>query len=279
MIYAFNDSDPEDRDYKPVKTPEEAAAINTKGYGIFHTVNEFKGARKISNLTKIKAWYADLDDYDLPIDKLLKKLPLYPTTAVKTKSGYHLYFDATNASMGNYKIIGKRIVHALGAKESVYDLARLLRVPGFYHLKDPNNPFLVKTVFQCRAVYSETIMMYMFKPHPDELKKPEEYKPIAKPTSTGDTYFDKIHNTNQEMLLRMLSGKACVRGESYSFKQTGGGKKNILVNGKSTPCWIDRQGRIGSQTDGGPSVYQWLKWFGYSHSDVMGILKQEIGEL
>lgn len=276
-LYAFNDSDAESRDYKTV-TLENAQEWNKKGYGIFHTVNVFNGSRKIANLKKILAWYADIDDYDKTLEKMIMLLPIYPTMVVKTKSGYHLYFEASDATVVNYKLIGKRIIHALGAKESVYDLARLLRVPGFYHMKDTSNPFLVRQVFSYPASYSEKQMLYLLKPHPEELLKVEEYKP-KEYKATGDSYFDKIHSLNQEDLLRQLSGKSCVFGESYSFKPVSGGKKNIFVNGKSTPCWIDRNGKIGSQSGGGPTVIQWLHWLGHDYREIGQILKQEIGEL
>lgn len=278
--WAFHDSNPERRRYTKLTSVDEAKEYNSQGFGIFYAVNEFDGDRKIDNLKNICSWYVDLDDHQPPLDQIIKVSPMYPSSVTFTKRGVHIIFHAKNASMLHYKMINKRLLHMFGGKTSVFDVARLLRVPGFFHMKEPANPYLVKRVFEADFVYSEEQMLGILKPHPDERKVLEETKAVfIKASDSGGDYFSKIHEADQEELLSRLSGKACVYYERYSFRRAGK-NKNILVNGKGTSCFIDHQKRIGGHVGGGfPSVYEWLRYYGYSHKEVMEILKQEIGDL
>ena len=78
--------------------------------------------------------------------------------------------------------------------------------------------------------------------------------------------------------LERLSGHLGVRGEEYTFKQTSRGW-NIYVNGRLSSCWVDNQGRIGSLSKGGPSLYQWLVWFGHRPGEVARIIRDVYPEL
>lgn len=276
--YAFHDSNPDQRRYSAIE-PHQAADYNSKGFGIFYTVNSFNGGRKIENLAKINSWYVDLDDQQLPLDHIIRRAPFFPSSVTYSKRGAHIIYHAKDASLHHYKTINKRLHRLFSSGESVYDVARLLRVPSYFHLKDPSSPFLVKRIFEADFAYTEAQMLAMLKKHPDEEKKPEEIKSVYHPPVAGEDYFSKIHSADQEVLLQMLSGKACVNYEAYSFRRAGK-NKNILVNGKGTSCFIDSQKRIGGHVGGGfPSVYEWLRYYNYSHKEVMNILKQEIGEL
>lgn len=275
-MYAFKDNDPEDRQYRVVETPEEATGLNEQGFGIFWTVNDFKGSRKIENLERINAWYVDLDDSKPPLQELLDSFALLPTAVVETKRGYHVYFQADNATFRNYKTLQRRLYRQFGDGDSVYDVTRLLRVPGYLHQKDQANPFLVKLVHQLPVSYTEEQMLYYLKPIAEELEqdKPAPYK--AKIRTDTSSIFDQIHNMDQRPLLELLSGRPEVGGESYTFRRSGDGKFNILVNKQSTACWLDSRGRIGSHAGGGPSVWEWLRYYGYSHREVEEILKKYV---
>lgn len=273
--YAFSDVDPSNRNYTQIEK-DEAFQYNEKGNGIFWTVNEFNGPRKIDNLSKINSWFVDIDFQKDDIDKLIAKSPLYPSMVVETKRGYHLYFNAKNATLTNYKLINKRLLEYFGEGEkSVFDVARLLRVPGYNHLKDPANPFMIKTVYEMDVTYTEELILYVLKKHPDEIKvKVVEHTKFA---PTGDSFWDTINLSNQEELLKCISGKSCVNFESYTFKSVGANKKNIFVNDQPTSCWVDSSGLIGSHGSGGPTVIQWLMYFGHSKKEAVDILKDNLG--
>lgn len=279
--YAFHDSDAENRRYAEI-AQADAAEYNAKGFGIFYTPNSFNGARKIENLQKINSWYVDLDDWQPSLDQIIKRSPMYPSSVTFTRRGVHIIFHAKNASFHNYKLVNKRLLRVFGGKTSVFDVTRLLRVPGYFHMKDPTAPYMINRVFEADFAYSEEQMLGLLAAHPDEKELLEQKKTVYTMSVTTDgskDYFTRIHEADQEVLLGALSGKACVYFEQYSFRRAGK-NKNILVNGKSSSCFIDQQKRIGGHQGGGfPSVYEWLRYYGYSHREVFEILKTEVGEL
>jgi putative DNA primase/helicase len=74
--------------------------------------------------------------------------------------------------------------------------------------------------------------------------------------------------------LKKLSGKPEVRNQMFDFKSNINGTWQIIVDGKVTGCWIDSQGYIGSYDKGGPTVVQWLQWYGHTKLNAMVILKK-----
>lgn len=77
--------------------------------------------------------------------------------------------------------------------------------------------------------------------------------------------------------LEKLSGAEELKGEVIDFKQNSNGTHQIIVDGKSTGCWIDHNGFIGSNDKGGPTAIQWIEWYGYSTEDAYKIaLKYDV---
>jgi hypothetical protein len=152
----------------------KAVDLNKQGYGIHFTPNDFSGDRKKDNITKINYWFADIDE-GLKTEQMDKidKLLLKPSIVVESKRGYHLYWCAVDASIENFRLIQEGIINKIGSDPGLKDPARLMRLPGFYHVKDKDAPFLVKKVFSSEDKYTEKEMMYAF----------EYNKPISKPTN------------------------------------------------------------------------------------------------
>lgn len=118
-----------------------------------------------------------------------------------------------------------------------------------------------------------------------EVRSKQEQNIPARPAPTrvfrvlnGQLDLDRLHATNQQSLLARLSGHPIVHGERYSFRRVSNGNHNIVVNGKPTSCFIDRQGRIGSLSGGGPSVYQWVRWFGHDARSAIAVLRDVFPE-
>jgi hypothetical protein len=72
---------------------------------------------------------------------------------------------------------------------------------------------------------------------------------------------------------------AAVNGERFTFKRCARGTHNILVDGKGTSCWVDDSGRIGSNKGGGPTLYQWLRFYGNSPKECTRVLKETFPHL
>jgi hypothetical protein len=267
-----------------VANHDEAVEWNREGWGIFQTVNDFSGPRRIQNLTRINAWALDMDA-GTKAEQLarIKRGPLLPSQIVETKRGFQVYFRAKDAQPQHWNsIVLDRMVPFYGADSNARDLARILRVPDFYHLKDPSTPFLVRTVFQQNVAYTEQQVASRFEDIGTKVraqKQQAEAKRVYRDPTAGESLWDAIYNLDCEEVLSRLSGHPAVGGEQYTFRRTGNGNLNLLVDGKTSSCWIDANKRIGSLSRGGPSATQWLRWFNVEYRDIADIMKRLFPQL
>ncbi len=260
----------------------EAPRLNKLGFGMFQAVQLFGSeTRQISNLKQILSWAVDID-VGTKEDQLARVFEfLVPSLIVETKRGVHIYYDAKNATKENYQsIVADRLVPQLSADKKAKDLARVLRVPGYFHMKNPTEPFLIKTIHQYPVAYTEEQMIYAFKLPPQEEVVVEEKRELRKIfRNEADDFWEQVYNLDCEVALNRLSGTAAVSFETYTFKRVSNGNLNIFVNGKGTSCWIDKNKRIGSMDGGGPTIYQWLKWFTHDDKRAYENLKTNFQEL
>lgn len=242
----------------------ELQHYNDLNFGVFQTVNEFNGRRVKANLTKINAWYVEIDYKGVakePISTFVDGL-LIPSKIVDTKNGYHIYFNAHNCDLniGDYDTIQLRLKEYYGGDGNARDVCRYLRVPGYYHCKDVNDRYLCKTVFESTAIYRKQLMLLYLPKSSRELV--DEVKVVIKKATTSTDHFgDWISSQNQMQLLTYLNGSSLVRGDSFRFYRTSGGKFNTYTNGKPSAWFIDANGRIGSSVGGGPTIIQFVAWY------------------
>lgn len=257
---------------------DDAPAWNARGWGIFATVQKFRGARRKENLERIRAWAIDLDGGNKVAQRTrIAAANLWPSSVVETKNGYHVYWYAEDAKPEHYRMVLDRLVTFFGADKNARDLARVLRVPGFLHQKDPANPFLVKHVHGPvrTRVYLERQMLAAFPPGADEIESRRRHNQQRREYTApgGDGFWERVYNLDCLDGLERLSGHGAVGGERYTFKRMANGSHNVVVDGKGSSCWVDENGRIGSKTKGGPTLYQWVRWFGNSPSECARVLK------
>lgn len=147
----------------PVKY-EDLEKYNKLGYAIYWTPNDFDGDRKAKNLIKINFWIADIDEGSKEGQmQRIKALALKPSKIIETKKGFHCYWTAEDATIENYKDIECGIIEKLKADKACKDVCRLLRFPNYYHLKDPDNPFLVRCIYNSDEKYKESEMLFTFR--------------------------------------------------------------------------------------------------------------------
>jgi hypothetical protein len=271
MLYALHEN--EDNASMITVDDKEARAFNAKGFGIFRTVNSFKESRKIVNLDKINSWYVEMDG-EKPEQLLkIKDSPIYPSRVVESKNGYHLYFSAIDATLEHYTRIEEGLIHHFGGDPKAKDVTRVLREPGFHHWKDIHFPFMVKEIFRADNIrYREKDMFHFFSPpiKAEVIPEAKVYTPIV---SSGEGLTEFLNGLDNQDALERLSRTSWVNFEEYSFKPTSRGRKNIIVNGKSTSCFIDENKRIGANP-GGPNCYHWLRYFGHTDKEIVVILKE-----
>ncbi len=125
---------------------EELCKYNNSGYGIFCNINAMDGnGWETINVSYIRTHVVDLDDpftshagYQQALAGILK-----PVFTIQTSPGkYHIYWPVVPYA-GNefYTLHQRKLAQAYGGDRSIIDAARVMRVPGFYHLK--KEPVLV----------------------------------------------------------------------------------------------------------------------------------------
>lgn len=119
--------------------------LNEKGYGIFVCVNATTGSsRKSEDISRVRAVWQE-DDGNWKGD-----LPLPPSLTVQTSEGrFHRYWivgqwPADGPGRQDFKSVMAGMVENYGSDPNAKDISRVLRLPGFYHVK--SEPQLVRIV-------------------------------------------------------------------------------------------------------------------------------------
>jgi P4 family phage/plasmid primase-like protien len=126
----------------------ELHRLNQEGAGIFVTINEIKPgtSRKKENVTRVRALVLDLDC--VPLKPVLKS-SLQPHIVVQTSPGkYHCWYFVDGCSLERFTELQVALARRFGGDLSVKDMPRVMRLPGFYHQKNPDKPFLVKAIHE-----------------------------------------------------------------------------------------------------------------------------------
>lgn len=281
-LYRLFDPDPK-RGCHHVSSFDEAWKFSGEKWGIFWSVNEFDGpTRKKENLKSVLSFAVDLDGGDKVAMREKIRKYITPSATVETKNGYHVYYDAVDATAASYEeIVSERLVPLLGGDPKAKDVARILRVPGFSHWKNPDEPYAIKLVQSSDNVYTEQDMMRAFPLPKAKEQVSQERFTLRKVLSFQSDHglFDRIYSLDCEQALRRVSGSFAVGHEMFSFKRMTNGNLNILVNMKPTSCWIDGKKRIGSADGGGPTIWQWVNWYHRDHKKTYELIKQFFPEL
>lgn len=138
------------------------AALNEKGAGIFTTINQTDGTgRKGENITKARALVVDFDNerperlQDLQTLELIHGIK-EPSLVVESSHGkHHAYWLCDDLTPEQYTALQVALFKTLAGftefsrdeiDTTLKDKAKVIRVAGFKHQKDPANPFLSKVV-------------------------------------------------------------------------------------------------------------------------------------
>lgn len=268
-------------------TSDKLFDLNSRGAGIFFTVNKFPtGKRTKNDCSGVNAWFVESDD--LSIDDQTRNLlssPLAPSIVVRSKKSLHAYWLAKDATIENFVKIQQGLIEKFSGDPAMKDISRVLRIPGFYHNK--SDPFMVDLMdFRPDLVYTEEQMLNAFPyiekaPVPASISSsvPETTSQMSQKVSK-DVFWKTLANLNCKTVLERLSGKEIVKKEIYTFRSRGGtGGEYIDVNGAPANCWIDKDGLIGSGSKAGPTWIQWLLYYGVDKARVAEFAKKELRDL
>jgi Primase C terminal 2 (PriCT-2)/RepB DNA-primase from phage plasmid len=131
------------------------------GAGVYISGNVTDGfGRSTNNITRIAAVIADMDN-GLP-----SSFPLVPTIVVETSPGkfqsWWVLDDGETLTVTEHRHLHTRLVHEYGADPRATGIARVYRVPGFWHLK--GEPFLVRVVGGAMRPVSQAALVTAFPP-------------------------------------------------------------------------------------------------------------------
>jgi hypothetical protein len=113
--------------------------LNARGAGIFVAVNQFNGQRNKTNLSRVRGVHADFDGVDQDTLDTVRAI-LRPTIEVQTSGpmNWHFYWllhEGETMTPSTAEDINRHLVQ-LGADPAAIDITRLLRLPGFKHMKN-----------------------------------------------------------------------------------------------------------------------------------------------
>ncbi|KQO18709.1 DNA-primase RepB domain-containing protein [Paenibacillus sp. Leaf72] len=72
------------------------------------------------------------------------KTHIKDTMIVETKNGYHIYWVIQGGSVSKFVPIQKALAKKFSSDPMITNLSRVMRIPGFYHMKNPRSPFMVR---------------------------------------------------------------------------------------------------------------------------------------
>ena len=139
----------------------------SNGCGVFFSVNAFNGRRRKECVALLRAFYIDWDaakqggvqsqeEIDAAKVAMLKRLlllegPFLPHVIIETRNGLHVLWFIDNGdraiTVPEYERAMERLIEHFGADPGAKDVTRVLRLPGFLHLKDPASPFPVSFLY------------------------------------------------------------------------------------------------------------------------------------
>lgn len=245
--------------------------LNKKWAWIFFSVNQMETwKRNKESVKKINSWICDIDSWTKKEqEEKIFNCPLTPSLVVESWHWYHLYyFCEWDVSVEDYHKYNWWLCNYFNWDTKIPDdEARVLRIPWFYHMKDPENPFLVSLAYWAWDKYTVEQMKKTF---PDTMsdkekkliqKRMEDNEKQAIVECDDNWFWEHVCKLDAREMLEAVSWTSLVWYETISFKPISGWKYQILCNWKSTSCWIDSQWLIGSYSWGWPFWTRWIAWY------------------
>jgi hypothetical protein len=107
-------------------------------------VNEGDGdGRQNQNVIRVRAHFVDLDG--APLDPILSAGSPPHMVVESSHQKWHAYWLIDDCPPGEFKVRQQNLAAKFEGDPTVCDLARVLRLPGFYHRKT-NTPFMTRLV-------------------------------------------------------------------------------------------------------------------------------------
>lgn len=243
--------------------PAVAARKQLDGCGVYFAPNAFDGRRRLERLLQIRAVYLDLDvakegdglaasAIEARKEQALVDLVLAdirPHAVIETKNGLQpLWLVRTGADIDEALKLFRRAMRALllrfGGDPGAKDPTRLLRLPGFLHLKNPAEPF------RCTLLWNEldapphelgSILDTYELPETTTADRPREV--IPPPIQSAHAELD---------LAEVIVRAAAAAGIAVTFHRNADGSRQIVEDGVVTSGFLSARGNFCYSSSGKP---------------------------
>lgn len=244
-------------------------AYNKKWAGVFFSINSMKPwERDKASVTRVNAWACEVDNLSKEDQlKLISVAPLAPSLIIESNKSFHMYRFAKDGTIENWTKICRWLRNFFGWDPAIAsDISRVLRVPWYNHMKDPEHPFECMISDWNWEYYTEEEML---KAYPDtETLADKEARAIKKEAQLkqaiwNDDTRDRIRAMDSKAMLEKISWTNLVWWDIITFKHNSNWTEQIFCNWKSTGCWIDKMWKIWSTDKGWPNWTNWIAWYGW----------------
>lgn len=173
---------------------------NRQGAGVYLVVNGGDGpAHTDREITEVRALFVD-DDSEAIADPAGLEPP--PSIVVRTKQGCHVYWlPASPMPVAEFREAQRRLIHVLRTDPAIKNESRIMRVPGFWHLKDPASPMMI------RAELLEPTRKY------DALEVLAHYPAPPPPTLVAATRLIRGDNRDEANFFKWCAAKGIADGD------------------------------------------------------------------
>ena len=119
---------------------------NQKGSGVFWVVNKSDSNKQTdAAITQVRALFVDLDGAELaPVINANIRPHILIESSPRKYHGYWLV--SGNFPVADFSRFQKALARKFNGDPVVSNLSRVMRLPGFYHRKDPDNPFMTRVM-------------------------------------------------------------------------------------------------------------------------------------
>lgn len=108
--------------------------LNHQGHGVFLMVNQGdQKGRSTANVVRVRAYFLDLDG--APLDPVAETAAPPEIVVESSPQRWHAYWRADDCALEDFKARQRALADKFNGDPKVCDLPRVMRVPGFWHLK------------------------------------------------------------------------------------------------------------------------------------------------